>query len=58
LHRGTIQQTTEEVPRVEVEKQPAARYYSFTPKGRKQLAAKIAASEGVTKAIVSVIQPA
>lgn len=35
-----------------------ARYYSLTPKGRKQLAVEIAAFERVTKAIVSVIQPA
>jgi len=35
-----------------------ARFYSLTPKGRKQLAAEIAEFEKVTEAITRVIQPA
>src|SRR5690242_21774155 len=35
-----------------------ARFYSLTPKGRKQLAAEIAQFEKVTAAITRVIQPA
>ena len=35
-----------------------ARFYSLTPKGRKQLAAEIADFEKVTAAITRVIQPA
>lgn len=35
-----------------------ARFYSLTPKGRKQLAAEIAQFERVTAAITRVIQPA
>ena len=35
-----------------------ARFYSLTPKGRKQLAAELAEFEKVTAAITRVIQPA